>query len=56
MNWTAAMKEFFGFRPGKGATDFATEIKALTYEDKLEFFVMLKDSGVDCEPPTKPKE
>lgn len=32
-----ALKEYFGFRPGQNLTDFMTEIKALTEEDRAYF-------------------
>lgn len=53
-SFTGAMKNFFGFLPGKGVTDFAKEIGALTYENKMEFHKMLKEQGIECDEPQKP--
>ena len=32
----SVLREFFGYRQGKGLKDFAAEIKALSPEEKLE--------------------
>ena len=37
MSLTAALKDYFGYKPGETLGDFMTEIKALTPEDK-EYF------------------
>ena len=52
--FTAAMKEYFGLLPGETIVQFAAELKALTYAEKLEFHSMLAAVGVDCVPPTAP--
>lgn len=52
MSFTAAMKAFFGFRPGRGAGDFMSELKALTMEEKREYRGMLVCAGIECDPPT----
>ena len=51
ISFTAAAKHFFGFREGKGLTDFAAELKQLTIEDKLEIAEGLRQNGIDCEDP-----
>ena len=48
--WVKAMREFFGFREGKGAADFAAELKALSPAEKLEFWEMLQ-SVSPCKKP-----
>lgn len=47
----AAMREFFGFRPGTGLAEFSAEIKALSADDKLYFANSLRAVGIDCEDP-----
>jgi hypothetical protein len=52
--FVSAMLKYFGHRPGTGSTDFARELKDLTYEDKVEFHRMLTtQAGIDCDPPVK---
>lgn len=53
-SWTAAMKEFFGTL-GKPLTEFAKEIKALSFKERLEFHEMLKGQGIDCDVPMNPE-
>jgi len=48
-----AMKDFFGVKPGETIRDFAAELKALTYEDKMEFAMGLRKMGLDCDDPAK---
>jgi hypothetical protein len=45
------MREYFGYRPGQGANEFAAELKALSHEDKVEFAEMLNSAGFPCAPP-----
>ena len=45
MNFVAAMKDFFGNRPGKGLMDFAAELKELTSEDRAYFKAGLEQVG-----------
>ena len=53
--FTVALKNFFGYMPGKGAAEFMTELKALSYEDKVEFARMLRDqAGIPCTDPLPP--
>ena len=55
-SFTAAMKEFFGFRTGTSVTEFAKELKELSYPEKQEFHRMLvEQAGIECDPPTPPK-
>lgn len=45
MSWPIAMKDFFGYQPGKGTAEFMAELKALTDADKAEFRAMLIEKG-----------
>jgi len=45
MGFMAAMKDFFGYRPGTGMKDFMDEIKALTPADRVEFRGGLEKNG-----------
>lgn len=48
--WTATMKEFFGLN-GKTLKEFSDEIKALTFEVRMEFWKMLQEAGFPCKEP-----
>lgn len=37
MSLTAALKDYFGYKPGQSLGDFMAEVKALTVEDKAYF-------------------
>lgn len=37
MSLTAALRDYFGYKPGQGLGDFMAEIKALTNDDKDYF-------------------
>lgn len=52
--FTKAMKDFFGYQAGKGASGFVAELKALSYEEKLKFAEMLREGGMPCDDPVKP--
>jgi hypothetical protein len=53
--FTGAMLGYFGRREGQQASDFAGELKSLSYEEKLEFHRMLTEqAGIACHPPTIP--
>lgn len=41
----SALKDYFGYKPGEGASDFMKELKALTPEDRTEFKDLLTKSG-----------
>ena len=45
MNFVAAMKDFFGNRPGLGLMDFAKELKDLTEADRAYFKAGLEQVG-----------
>mgnify|MGYP003440181037 CR=1 FL=1 len=45
MQFTAAMKDFFGFKEGQGLKDFHAEIKALSDDEKQWFRVNLEATG-----------
>lgn len=47
-------REFFGFKPDQTLTEFGAEIKALSYEDKLELAQGLRDTGMDVADPAQP--
>jgi hypothetical protein len=47
LTFAAAMKDYFGYQPGKTATDFMQEIKALTPEDKAWFRANLPSVGYE---------
>ncbi len=49
--FVSTLKNFFGFLPGQGASQFAGEVKKLSYAEKMEFHRMLVASGNDCEEP-----
>jgi hypothetical protein len=42
MSFVAAMKKFFGYRPGEGVRDFMKELKAVDNDDKKYFYNLLK--------------
>lgn len=50
-SFTAACKEFFGYKPGQTLTEFGQELKALTHQDKLDIAAGLRQVGVDCDDP-----
>jgi hypothetical protein len=50
-----AMKDFFGLRPGQTVVEFGAELRALTYEEKLEFANGLRAIGINCADPEQPK-
>lgn len=52
--FVSAMKEFFGLKEGQTLSNFMGEIKEMSYEVRMEFHGMLKDAGVDADPPIKP--
>jgi hypothetical protein len=49
--FTAACKEFFGFKPGQTLREFGEELKALTFNDKMELASGLRLVGIDCADP-----
>ena len=49
--FTAACREFFGLKPNQKLTEFGQEIKALSYEDKLEIAKGLREVGINCADP-----
>ena len=51
--FVARMKEFFGLMPGQALTDFAKELKMLSYEEKCQFADMLNAAGMPTEQPMK---
>lgn len=54
-SFVAACKEFFGFKEGQTLTEFGAELKALSYEEKLEIAAGLRATGLDCEDPAPAK-
>jgi hypothetical protein len=54
-SFTSAMKAYFGLRAGTSVSDFAKELKDLSYAEKCEFHRMLtEDAKIPCEPPMRP--
>lgn len=53
MTFTAACRQFFGFLPGQGLSQFAAELKALTHEDKQQLAAGLREVGLDCADPVE---
>ena len=45
MRFTAACRDFFGYRPGTGLREFGEELKALTAEDRAEIKAGLEQNG-----------
>lgn len=45
MSFVGAMRDFFGFKPGQGLSDFSAELKALGPEDKAYFTAELGKVG-----------
>jgi len=54
-SFTAAMLQFFGVLPNQSNTQFARELRSLTYEDKMEFHAALNAQGILCTEPAKAK-
>lgn len=52
-SFTTAMKQYFGLKDGQTIGEFASELKALTHEAKMEFHAMLNAAGYECPEPTK---
>lgn len=55
ISFTVRCKNFFGLLPGKSIRDFAAEMKALTYEDKVEFCAAFNANGMPTLDPAPPK-
>jgi hypothetical protein len=53
--FTAAAKEYFGYKPGQTLTEFGQELKALSYEEKMDLAKEMRKIGIDCDDPTAPK-
>jgi hypothetical protein len=51
VGFVKAMKDYFGLRPGQTVMQFGAELKALSYEEKLDFAQGLRSIGIDCAPP-----
>ena len=51
-SFSMQMRDFFGYRPGQGAKDFAAELKTLSQAEKTDFAEMLNSVGFTCIPPT----
>lgn len=54
-SFIAACKDFFGFKPGQTLTEFGNEIKALSYEEKVDLAKGMRDIGIDCADPLPSK-
>jgi hypothetical protein len=55
VGFVKAMKDFFGLLSGQTIQQFGAELKALSYEEKLEFALGLRGIGIDCTFPEQPK-
>ena len=55
MAFVAALKNYFGLKPGETLQEFLAELKALTDADKSELHRLLIGAGVQCDPPTVAK-
>ncbi len=54
MAFSAAMKHFFGLKPGQSIMEFGAELKQLTFDDKMEFAKMLRAQGIPSDDPQTP--
>lgn len=52
--FVSQMRNFFGLLPGQSLLDFGKEIKALSFQEKLEFADMLNVAGFPTQPPKPP--
>jgi hypothetical protein len=55
IGFVKAMKDYFGVLPGQTVMPFGAELKALSYEEKLDFAQGLCSIGIDCAAPDQPK-
>jgi hypothetical protein len=54
-SFVKAMKDFFGLLPGQTVLQFGAEIRALSYEEKLDFVQGLRSLGINCADPDQRK-
>ena len=47
MTFVAALRDYFGYLPNQGASDFLKELKALTPKDKEDYKAMLATVGYE---------
>jgi len=47
MSFTAACKDFFGYKPGQTLSEFMNEVRALTPEDKAYFTKLFPSVGYE---------
>ena len=50
-----AMKDYFSLLPGQTVLQFGAELRALSYDEKLDFAQGLRSIGIDCANPDQPK-
>ena len=55
IGFVKAMMNYFGLLPGQTALQFGAELRALSYEEKLDFANGLRSLGIDCADPVPPK-
>lgn len=48
MTFISACRKFFGIKDGQTLQQFASEIKELTAQDKLDLIEMFKTVGIDA--------
>ena len=56
MGFTKAARDYFGLKEGQKLTDFAAELKQLSYEDKVELAPLLSEElglTVTVSPPSE---
>ena len=53
-SFTAAMRDYFGFREGKTLQDFSQELRALTPQEKDWFKEQLETVGYEIVAPQSP--
>lgn len=53
--FAGVMKQYFGLLPGQSVMQFGTELKALSYNEKLEFHKMLTEQGINVALPSGSK-
>jgi hypothetical protein len=55
IGFVKAMKDFFGLLPGQTLAQFGVELRALSYQEKVEFANGLRSAGIDCTDPQQPQ-
>ncbi len=53
MSFAAAVKDYFGFRPGENLSDFMKELKELNEKDREDLKSGLESVGYEIKPTSK---